>query len=545
MEIISIILAMLVAVLISRMLVRILPVALPLPLIQIALGSLISIFSTEGVKLDPEIFFLLFLPPLLFLDGWRIPKDGLIRDKLGVVQLAFSLVFLTALGVGYLVHWMIPAMPLTVAFALAAIISPTDPVAVASMIKRHPMPRRALVVLESESLFNDASSLVAFRFAVAATVTGSFSLASAVGAFLWMAVAGLAIGAAMTWLITLGRNWFVHRFGEEPASEILISLLAPFAAYFLAEYAQASGILAAVAAGVTMSYAELSGKALALTRVRREVVWDVVQFALSGIMFVLLGEQLPDILDGAVLVVTEAGQHDVWWLAVYPLVICIALAAIRFVWIFLTLRAGRMLRRKTQDGRAPVSLRMMLVLSLAGARGTITLAGVMTLPLILQDGSVFPARDLAIFLAAMVIIISLIAAGIGLPPLLRGYGPVPELRHQAQERLACEAARDAAVQSVGQILNELMQSESGQNTTLYTEVAGQLLEELQFDLEGLRHESGQRTLALRRAVERKMRLAAIEAARQAVYQLAREHRISDALAREHVRKLDLHEVRLS
>lgn len=545
MEAVSIILAMLVAVLLSGVLVRVLPISLPLSLVQIALGALIAAVSGGGVKLNPDMFFLLFLPPLLFLDGWRIPKDGLIRDKLGVVQLAFGLVIMTVLGLGFLIHWMIPAMPLTVAFALAAIVSPTDPVAVSAIARRTTMPKRLLLVLESEALFNDASGLVAFRFAVAATVTGSFSLTSAFGDFLWMAFAGLAIGAAVTWTINVIRNWFVQRYSEEPGSEILLSLLAPFAAYFLAEHAQASGILAAVAAGVTMSYSELSGRALAATRVRREVVWDVVQFTLTGIMFVLLGEQLPSILKGAVAVVAEAGHHDVWWLAVYPVVICIALTVIRFFCVFVTLKAGRIFRGKKQPQAAPVSMRLMLVLSLAGVRGTITLAGVMTLPLVLQDGSVFPARDLAIFLAAMVIILSLIIASVGLPALLRDYSALPETRYRAQEALAIQAAREAAIKSIGRTLDKLILSDTGQNTSLYTEVAGHILDELRTSDDDMPEEERRKAFNVRWAIEREMRLDAVKASREAVFQLARERRISDALAREQVMKLDLHEVRLS
>src|SRR5690606_27811589 len=129
---IAVSLVMFIAVLVSGMIVRVLPVAVPLPLVQIALGALISGVFHHGVRLDPEIFFFLFLPPLLFLDGWRIPKEGLLRDKFSIIELAFGLVIFTVIGLGLLIHWMIPAMPLPVAFALAAIVSPTDPVAVSA-----------------------------------------------------------------------------------------------------------------------------------------------------------------------------------------------------------------------------------------------------------------------------------------------------------------------------------------------------------------------------------------------------------------------------
>lgn len=338
MQSIEVVLAMLLAVVASGYLVRVVPVSLPLPLVQIALGAGIAAISGHGVRLDPEIFFLLFLPPLLFLDGWRIPKVGLFRDKGTILELAFGLVVFTVLGAGLLIHWMIPAMPLAVAFALAAIVSPTDPVAVSSIAARVPIPKRLMHILEGESLLNDASGLVCFRFAVAAVMTGGFSLAAASLTFLWVAFAGLAVGVIVTWVISLAQRWLSRHLGEEAGSPILVNLLIPFGAYLVAEHLDASGILAAVAAGVTMSYVELSGRALATTRVQRAAVWDTVQFSLNGIMFVLLGEQLPGIVQRAAAAVEDSGHVSRWWLLVYALAISAILAALRFAWVWVSLR---------------------------------------------------------------------------------------------------------------------------------------------------------------------------------------------------------------
>lgn len=257
---IGIVLAMLAAVVFSGIIVRALPLAVPTPLVQIALGAAIAVTTSHAVRLDPEIFFLLFVPPLLFLDGWRIPKEGLQRDKGMILQLALGLVFCTVLGMGWFIHWMIPSMPLAVAFALAAIVSPTDPVAVSAITERVPISRRVMHVLEGESLLNDASGLVCFRFAVAAAVTGTFSLPDAALTFVRLAVGGVAIGAGLTLAVMYAKSWISQRFGEESGSQVLISLLIPFAAYLLAEHFECSGILAAVAAGIAMSYAELSGR---------------------------------------------------------------------------------------------------------------------------------------------------------------------------------------------------------------------------------------------------------------------------------------------
>lgn len=542
MQAITIVLAMLAAVLFSGVLARLLP--MPLPLIQIALGFIISAVFDQGVQLNPELFFLLFLPPLLFLDGWRIPKEALLEEKLGIVQLAFGLVFITVAGLGYLIHWMIPSMPLPVAFALAAIISPTDPVAISAITRRTPLPKRITLILEGESLFNDVSGLVAFRFAVAATLTGTFSLSQAAASFFWMALAGLAIGISVVVLIARIKGWFTRRFGEDSGSEVLISLLTPFLAYVLAEHAQASGILAAVAAGVAMSHAELSGGALAATRVNRKVVWDMVQFTLNGIMFVLLGEQFPGVLAGAVNVVEEAGHHNVWWLAIYVLVICVALIAIRYAWVWVTLRINQLYQTRTGKATTPVGQRMLLILSLAGARGAITMAGVMTLPLALASGEAFPARDLAIFLAAMVIVTSLLVASISLPALLRGLEPPHEAYHSKQLRLIKQAAHGAAINSVKQKLDELLKTSPADDAGIYTDAANRILADLQTQHEIPDDQAERHHYQQRQQIERQIRLAAIAASRQAIYELARNHRISDELARQQVQLLDLQEVRL-
>ncbi|MGH8600923.1 MAG: cation:proton antiporter, partial [Burkholderiales bacterium] len=318
---IELVLAMLLAVIVSGYLVRVLPFPLPLPIVQIALGGVIAGVLHHGVVLQPTIFFLLFLPPLLFLDGWRIPKDGLLRDRAAILQLALGLVVFTVIGAGYLIHWLIPVMPLAVAFALAAIVSPTDPVAVSSIASRTPVPRRLMHVLEGESLLNDASGLVCFQFAVAAALTGRFSLVSASLTFLWVALVGLATGVAFTLAVSFVQHWLSRKFGEENGSPILISVLIPFGAYLLADRFDASGILAAVAAGITMGYVEFGGRSPATTRLQRSAVWSTIQFALNGIMFVLLGEQLPGILRNAIANVHESGHHNPWWLALYAVAI--------------------------------------------------------------------------------------------------------------------------------------------------------------------------------------------------------------------------------
>ncbi|GGY61058.1 Na+/H+ antiporter [Pseudoduganella albidiflava] len=543
MDSIEIVLAMLLAVVASAYLVRVLPVALPLPLVQIGLGAAIAGYTGHGVQLDPGLFFLLFLPPLLFLDGWRIPKSGLFRDKGIILELAFGLVIFTVLGAGFLIHWLIPAMPLPVAFALAAIVSPTDPVAVGSIASRAPIPKRLMHILEGESLLNDASGLVCFRFAVAAAMTGTFSLTQASMTFVWLVAGGIAAGVGVTLLVTWAQRWLFRQFGEPAGSPILVNLLIPFGAYLAAEHAHASGILAAVSAGVTMSYVELSGQVMAATRIQRSAVWDTVQFALNGVMFVLLGEQLPDILHGARVSLDQSGHLNPWWLVLYAFAISFGLLALRFIWVWTTLRVT--LYRKSLRGEEPARppLRLLLATSLAGVRGAITLAGVMTLPLALPSGAPFPARDLTIFLASTVILISLVLASVALPRLLAGMEFPEEPAERQEEDLARREAASAAIAAVERAQMEQLQG--GLDADMYPEAAARVIALYQHRLDSTAAIDDEDVARYRKlaGAERVLRLAALQAERRTIFSLARHEHISDEISRKLVREIDLVEAR--
>jgi CPA1 family monovalent cation:H+ antiporter len=543
METVAIALILMLAVVISGTLTRMSPIALPLPLVQIALGAAIASVADLGVVLEPDLFFLLFLPPLLFLDGWRIPKEGLFRDKGTILELALGLVVFTVVGVGFFINWMVPAMPLAVAFALAAIVSPTDPIAVSAIAARVPIPKRLMHILEGESLLNDASGLVCMRFAVAAALTGTFSPADAFATFLWLAFGGIAIGAGVTWAAMRAKTWISRRFGEDSGSQILVSLLIPFASYLLAEHLHCSGILAAVAAGITMSYAEQGGHVLAVTRVQRSAVWDTVQFAANGIIFVLLGEQLPKIVSGAAEVVRETGHHDPAWLVIYIVAINLALAALRLLWAWASLRFT--LFRAARRGKTVVtpSWRLVVATSLAGVRGAITLAGVLTLPLTMNDGSPFPARDLAILLAAGVIIVSLVAASIGLPRLLKNLELPPDTAHQGAEDNARTAAAEAAIRAIEEAQHQM--GEGRADADLYSDAGARIMELYRRRIDGRTKTGDERELARKiDEIERKLRLAGLGAERDEIYRNARARKISDEAARKLVREIDLMEERI-
>ena len=535
MEAVATVLILLVAVVIGSAVSRVLPFNFPTPLVQVALGIVLGLIAPLRVELEPELFLLVFLPPLLFLDGWRIPKDELFHDLSAVVGLALGLVLLTVAGAGLFIHWMIPALPLSLSFALAAVISPTDPVAVSAIAARVPVPRRMMHILEGESLLNDASGLVCLRFAVAAALTGSFSFGSAILTFSWLAVGGIAVGVGVTLAISFAKGFVSDRFGEDTGSQILTSLLMPFAAYLVADGIGCSGILAAVAAGVTMTYAEISRQALAATRIRRNSVWDLVQFALNGIIFVLLGEQLPGIVAEARRTVEFTGHGNPWWLVLYVFAIVAALAVLRFVWVWVSLQLTLFRQGKAASARSP-DWRIVTAMSVAGVRGTVTLAGVLTIPISLADGAPFPGRELAVLLASGVIIASLVIANAGLPVLLKGLAvPHDPSRTQAEDDARVAAAR-AAIQAIET-------AQRGEKDGGNADAAARIVDSYQQRIGSILESADKETAYSARNSERHLYLIGLKAERDEIYHLARSRKIKSQLTRKLVHEIDLAEAR--
>jgi CPA1 family monovalent cation:H+ antiporter len=538
------VLLFLLAVVVSGFIARLLPLKVPLPLLQIALGAGLS-WSGFDVAFDPHLFLLLFIPPLLFLDGWRIPKGAFFRDWKPILALAIGLVVFTVVGMGWFIEWLVPAMPLAVAFALAAILSPTDPVAVAAMTHNSPLPPRLMHILEGESLLNDATGLVCFSFAVTAALTGHFSLAEASVSFGLVAGGGVLVGMAVTWVIGRLNRLLVRRSGEDPGIQILVSLLIPFAAYLAAEHVHVSGILAAVVAGIAMHYGELSGRPLASTRMQRNAVWDTVQTALNGIIFVLLGEQLPRMLRSLPEAALASGSgNDVWHLLGYVVVITIALGALRFAWVWVAVRLTVFRAAWRGEDTVMPQTRLLAIIATAGVRGAITLAGVLTLPLLMPDGTLFPAREVAILLAMGVILLSLAIASVSLPLLTRGLTEsLPEPERKDTEANARVAASEAAIRRIEKAVTEPLADQ--RDVDVRAEAAVHLLDvyrrHLDYgDLSGENVDDMQRLAE----AERRLRLVALNAERDELYRLRRAFAIDDVVHQKLVREIDLMEASL-
>ncbi|NNA02148.1 Na+/H+ antiporter [Pseudomonas lundensis] len=536
------ILLMLVGV--SRLLGRLIP--LPLPLVQIAAGALLA-WPTLGlhVALDPELFLFLFLPPLLFSDGWRIPKREFWRLKGPILTLAVGLVLFTVVGAGYFIHWLLPTIPLPVAFALAAVLSPTDAVAV-SAIAQNRLPAPLMHMLQGEALMNDATGLVTFKFALAAAITGVFSLANASVTFLLVACGGLAIGVALSWVVGRMRSWMIARGWDDPATHVVFMLLLPFAAYVLAERLGASGILSAVAAGMMQSWLDLLPRQTS-TRLLNRSVWGLLEFAFNGLIFLLLGLQLPDIIKAVVRLETH-----LWPTLMYRIldvvVIFLVLIALRFIWVQSIWRLSGVWRRwrgKQELIMVPTA-RSCWILTVGGVRGAVTLAGVMSIPLLLNEGLDFPERELLIFIAAGVILLSLIVACIALPLLLRGIAQSSDDAMRTEVREAWRRTAEAAIHALEteEVIDPDHPPDAAQ-AALAAELKARIMSEYRHQLDVFNDSAEAQALASKMdELEGRLRLKALRAQRLELYSLRRHHEIGDDVLSEILRDLDLSEANL-
>jgi CPA1 family monovalent cation:H+ antiporter len=526
-------------------------VRVPLPLLQIAVGALIDRAGFH-VSFDPSLFLLLFIPPLLFADAYRIPKRELSEVGVPVIALAFGLVLFTVLGIGLFVHWLLPFVPAAAAFALAAVLSPTDAVALGGIMSGRRMPRRFMHILQGEALLNDASGLVSFNFAVTAVMVGSFSLSHAALTFALVAIGGLAVGAAYGWAFFQLDRTILARRADEASIYILLILLLPYAAYLTAEALHLSGILAAVSTGLALNLMDPFGGAHGSIRRRTFAIWSTLEFTFNGLIFLLLGLQLPAILVQGVKLTARSG-HSPWDLLLLTLFVTLALVALRFIWVLLAtmLRSGINRARSgfNRTGGKGVPFPGFFALcaaSVAGVRGAVTLAGILSLPLLLPNGQHFPNRALLISVAAGVIILSLLLAVVTLPPLIRRL-PQPEGN---RVELEIEGARrrmaEGAIREIEARLPAGLNRRQGAARTAYEEAASRVLADYRLKLQGRDEgDENQEQAQEDQRVEVALRLRAVRAERAEMRALRQRHAINDEAVHILIEELDLEEETLS
>lgn len=412
---------------------------LPSPVLLALLGLAYAMLPGPNVVLNPEVVLVLIIPPLLYSAALNASLLDIRANRGVIASLSVGLVLATALAVGAVATLVVPGLPFAAGCALGALVAPPDAVASIAIGRRLGLPRRLLTIIEGEGLINDATALTTYRVAVAA-VGGSFSLLAGGRDFLVSAGGGAVIGLAVAWIIGL-----IRRRLEEPLVENALSLATPFLAFLPAEELHVSGVLAVVVCGLVLGHHApllLSGGA----RLQTRAVWRLIDFLLEGLVFLLIGNQLPEVLRGLQAYPTTT--------VVTASVAVVAVAVlVRPLWVFLTTALARLIWR-----RAPgLPWRQQAILSWAGSRGVISLAAAFALPRQAGDGTPFPARDLLLFLTFVVVLATLVGQGLTLAPLLRRLGVLPDQQAQLLEQAA---ARHASVAVGLRRLEELTVAET-------------------------------------------------------------------------------------
>jgi CPA1 family monovalent cation:H+ antiporter len=519
------ILGLCVAIPMLSVIARVLGIPYPIVLVvgAIPIGYLPGV---PEVELHPDLVLVIFLPPLLYVAAFFADLRALRADARALTMTSIGLVLLTTCAVALVGHELV-GLPWAVAFALGAIVSPTDPVAATAITRQLGAPRRLVNLIEGESLVNDSSALIAYRVAVAAAIGGSFSLFDATVDFVVAVVGGVAIGLLVGAAIAEVRR----RLDDIPV-EITISIFSGFAAYLPAEQLGVSGVLAAVTTGIYLGWLA-PHVSTAQMRLEGYAVWQLIVFLLNALLFVLIGLQLPNILDAV------SGIEFITLLG-YALAVIAVVIGTRFLWVFTTPYLIRALDRRPSQIERRVGPAPRVVFAWAGMRGAVSLAAALSLPLETDAGAPFPDRELVIFLAYCVVLFTVVVQGLTLPALIRRLGVVEDGgEEEAEEHAARIAAAEAALEALDGLVEEEWTREDtvDRMRRLYA-FRRRRFATLRGDVED---EEGIVDQSL--AYQRLMR-DVIQAQRAAIVQMRNEGTISAEVMRRVERDLDLEESRL-
>ena len=501
--------------------------SIPYPILLVIGGLVLGVVpGLPEVELEPDLVLVIFLPPLLFYAAFNSSLRDLRADARAISLTSIGLVLATTCAVAVIAHEAIDGMPWAMAFALGAIVSPTDPVAATAIMRRLSVPRRLVTVVEGESLVNDASALIAYRVAVAAAVGGTFSLGEAALDFVVAAGGGVAVGLAAGWVI--GE---VRRRLDDPPTEITVSLLTGYAAYVPAEQLGLSGVLAAVTAGLYIG--RLSPEiSTGRMRIQGFATWDVLVFVLNATLFLLIGLQLNTILDGL-------SGYSTGELLGYAALIAGTVIVMRIVWSFTMPYVIRALDRRPRQRERRAGAAFRMVAAWSGMRGAVSLAAALALPLETDAGAPLPERNLILFLTFAVILATLVLQGLTLPALIRALRIRDDGADREREELR---ARLVAARAALDALDGLVEQDWTRDDTIE-----RMRNLYDYRLRRFGARAGKvpddgyedRSLSYQRAVQ-----SVIAAQHRAVVDLRNQGEIADDVMRQIERELDLEEERL-
>ncbi len=477
---------------------------------------------------NPELILILVLPPILYqaalLTSWRDFKANL--RPIGL--LAIGLVIATTLAVGATLKLLVPDIPWAAAFVLGAIVSPPDAVAATAILSRLSIPRRVVTILEGESLVNDASGLVIYKFAVAAVLTGAFSLADASAQFAFLSLGGIGVGVSLSFLFIA-----IHKRLGDTMIEVLTTLIVPYVAYVVAESMHVSGVLAVVAAGLIRgrySPAIVSAE----MRIIARSVWNMFVFLLNSLVFMLIGLQLSGI-------VGRLGTSSAKDLALYGLLVCAVAIAVRFLWIhpaawLSRALAGRDAKSTSDKASAHIPERELVIMSWCGMRGIVSLAAALALPVTLPSGDPFPYRDLIIFLTFVVIAVTLVVQGLTLSPLIRFLNVGHDWSTHDEHQIARAALGTAAATAIDKEAKE-----AGADAIVVARIRAEFADKIVQTTLDPNAPDETALLEPAVAIARRLRRAAIAAERGELLRIWRDNLISDEVLHHIEEELDYQE----
>jgi len=501
----------------------------PYPIVLVIGGLVLSFLPrAPRVELNPDVIFLVVLPPLLFysasLTSWRDFRYNLVS----ISMLAFGLVGFTVFGVAAASRWILPGFDWRMGLVLGAVVSTTDAIAITAIAQRLSLPRRIVDVLEGESLVNDVSGLLALEFATALLVSGRTpGVFEGVGRLLYLIFASIAIGLVIAKLIHI----FLSKIEDAPI-EITISLLTPYFAYLAAEAAHSSGVLATVACGLYLGHKSSLYFSMG-ARLKAGPVWDTLTFILNGFVFIVIGLQLPWVLEG---IRTMAIGHLLYLGLLFSGVVIL----LRFLWVYPGAWTSNFIRRHFLHQPEPLpSARSIFVVGWAGMRGVIALAAAISLPFTMEDGSLFPQRNVIIFLTFCVIFVTLVLQGLTLPAVIRRLG----LCGTAQANPEEEKARRAMVQAAISYLDHARDDDRPEFAPLYDELSRFERHRLNLIYGATSEDTGYGPEQYDRVRELSRQVRALQ--RAALLHMRNENEINDEVMRKLEHEIDSAEARFS
>src|SRR5215211_5092128 len=503
---------------------------IPYPIFLVIGGLALGLIpGIRPIELEPELVLLIFLPPLLYSASFFTGLRELRQSIRPISLLSIGLVLATALAVALVAHELIEGMSWPAAFALGAIVSPTDPVAATAIAGRIGVPRRVVAIVEGEALINDATALVAYKVAVTAVLTGTFSAWNAGAQFLYAGIGGAALGLAIGWVVAQVRERL-----DDPPVEITIALMSGYAAYLPAEELGLSGVTAAVAIGLYMG-SQTSRLTNSTVRMQGDAVWQILVFLLNSFLFVLIGLQLPAILGDLRGAQVETGD-----LITYGSVVCAVVIAVRMVWTYVFAYFPLPLFMSWRRGTPVPSPRNTAIIAWMGMRGAVSLAAALALPVETETGERFAERPVILFVVFCVILGTLVLQGLTLPWLIRALDVEPDdedvLEQEARARVQ---AAEAALERIEELereewtMGDSVDRLRGIYRYRHKRFAARFDDEL--DDGAIEHRSSAWT---------QMMHSVIEAQRDAIEGMRRSGEITDEVMRNVERELDLEESRL-